>query len=157
MRMLPFSHFNQQMYSEGSHRSSTSKASTHTSAYINTDVCWHTIPHLYPLTGEVDYSRLWLSGSGSWVDDFVFAVVVTLESHVCTAKKKEKNNLPPSVSLLYIYIKMALCYILLWCWVTILEIVRGSKLERVFESWLKVNHPGFSLANSLPSEAFSKC
>lgn len=34
MRMLTFSHFNQQMYSEGSHRSSTSKASTHTNTHI---------------------------------------------------------------------------------------------------------------------------
>lgn len=42
MRMLPFSHFNQQMYSESSHRrSSTSKASTHTNTHTHpqTSMC----------------------------------------------------------------------------------------------------------------------
>lgn len=84
MRMLPFSHFNQLMYSESSHRRSpTSNASTQSSTriHIHKHICVLTLalPHLYPLAAEVDYSRLWLSGSGSRLDDF--SDVVTLKSH----------------------------------------------------------------------------
>ncbi len=75
--MLPFSHFNQHMYSKSSHRrTSTSEASTHTSTDTSIHVYWHTHAHtltqLHLLTVEVDYSRLGLSGRGSGLCDSVF-------------------------------------------------------------------------------------
>lgn len=65
------------------------KSSTHTNTHnhIHKHKCvlihthTHTLPQLHLLTAEVDYSRLWLSGRGSRLDDFVFLVVVTPENH----------------------------------------------------------------------------
>lgn len=120
MRMLPFSHLNQQMYSESSHRSSTSKASTHnnTHAHIHprtqAKVCadTRTPPQLHPLTAEVDYSRLWLSGRRSWLNDSgFFSVVLTPESHNSTARQQHNfhriyfhSTRPPSFTQLFSYV-----------------------------------------------------
>lgn len=51
-----------------------------------------TLPRFCPLAAEVDCSRLGLSGSGSWMDGFVFSVVGSPENHNRSSRHHRGNE-----------------------------------------------------------------